>query len=56
MVEYLVRQLPTDGVDRADSSGKTALAVAAEEGHLDIIRLLTDNKLAGLDCNMTYDL
>ena len=44
VVEYLVRQLPVNSVDMVDGAGKTALAVAAEEGHVQIVKLLAQHK------------
>ena len=44
MVEYLVRQLAVNSVNMVDGSGKTAMAVAAEEGHVEIVKLLENHR------------
>ena len=44
VVEYLVRQLPVDSIDMVDGSGKTAMAVAAEGGHVEIVKLLEQHR------------
>ena len=44
MVEYLVRQLSVDSIDMVDGTGKTSVAVAAEEGHVEIVKLLAKHR------------